>query len=229
MEPSSNFGPLQPCTHHVGFEQNEYALASVLDRGVPTGLDGDFSPLYIRFVLSMDVADRRLEAREPDQSENFPSRYTCRATPKVEPMQLHETIKRIRTLPEPVSEEAVKFQVVAPILRDLGWDTTNPAHVEVEYYVGEGADRDKVDMALRGAVGRSKSNKTVGLIEVKRSQEKLERHVKQVVRYAFHAGAVICVLTNGKEWWLYLRWWKASSSNNGGSQCWILEKTRLNK
>jgi hypothetical protein len=41
-------------------------------------------------------------------------------------------------------------------------------------------------------------------IEVKRTNEELDRHQEQLLDYAFRAGVEIAVLTNGLVWWFYL-------------------------
>ena len=42
------------------------------------------------------------------------------------------------------------------------------------------------------------------MIEVKSTNEQLDEHVNQLLGYAFYEEVVLCVLTNGREWWLYL-------------------------
>ncbi len=111
-------------------------------------------------------------------------------------MALRETLETIRSVPDPKDEENAKFQIIAPILGDLGW---NPARQEIlcEYPVG-GKAKGWVDIALIGP------NRLVALIEAKAPKENLAGHVEQVLGYAFFEGVDICVLTNGLEWWLYL-------------------------
>lgn len=111
-------------------------------------------------------------------------------------MALRETLDTIRSVPAPRDEENTKFQIITPILGDLGW---NPARQEIlyEYRVG-GKIKGKVDIALMGP------KRCVALIEAKAPEEKLADHVEQVLGYAFYEGVDVCVLTNGLEWWLYL-------------------------
>ena len=111
-------------------------------------------------------------------------------------MALRETLDTIRSVPAPRDEENAKFQIITPILGDLGW---NPARQEIlyEYRVG-GKIKGKVDIALMGP------KRCVALIEAKAPEEKLADHVEQVLGYAFYEGVDVCVLTNGLEWWLYL-------------------------
>ena len=111
-------------------------------------------------------------------------------------MALRETLDNIRSAGTPANEEATKFQIIAPILRDLGWDPFGP-DVLYEHSVG-GKPDGRVDFALKGP------QHLVALIEAKRPGTDLSHHVKQVLGYAFHEGVDICVLTTGLEWWLYL-------------------------
>ena len=112
-------------------------------------------------------------------------------------MSLRETLDTIRTAPVPRSEEAAKFQIIAPVLKGLGWDAARPQDVLIEHAVG-GKGGGKVDIALKGP------DHVVALLEAKAPGQDLNRHVDQVIRYAFHEGTHICVLTTGLEWWLYL-------------------------
>lgn len=112
-------------------------------------------------------------------------------------MSLLETLEKIRNSPDPENEKAVEAKILTPILENLGWDTFGP-ELYYRYPVGDKKDRGEVDIALMV------KKRTVALIEAKAAREKLEDHVGQVLRYAFHEGVQICVLTNGQEWWLYL-------------------------
>ena len=111
-------------------------------------------------------------------------------------MAIRDTLDTIRSVPAPRDEENAKFQIITPILGDLGW---NPARQEIlyEYRVG-GKVKGKVDIALMGP------KHPVALIEAKAPEENLADHVEQVLGYAFFEGVDVCVLTNGLEWWLYL-------------------------
>ena len=114
-------------------------------------------------------------------------------------MALREVIERIRSLDEPPNEEATKFQIVLPILRELDWDAFDATRVVPEYSVGSGKGAGRVDLALMAA-----RRGPLALIEVKTAGAKLDDHVVQVLGYAFNEGVDICVLTTGLKWWLYL-------------------------
>ena len=110
---------------------------------------------------------------------------------------------KIRSGPPPVNEEAAKFQVIAPILAELGWDRDDPREVSYEYQVGgRGKQAGKVDIALHAKIAGDLS--VVALVEAKAPNAQLAQHVDQLTNYAFHQGVDICVLTTGLEWWLFL-------------------------
>ncbi|WP_419929413.1 hypothetical protein [Candidatus Poriferisocius sp.] len=111
-------------------------------------------------------------------------------------MSLHERLEKIRSLPVPQNEESAKFQILAPVLQDLGWDPYGP-EVLFEHPVG-GKGSGRVDIALK------RSGRIYAMIEAKAPNSNLSNHVTQVLGYAFHEGVDICVLTTGLEWWLYL-------------------------
>lgn len=111
-------------------------------------------------------------------------------------MTLRTTLDSIRSAADPPNEETAKFQILVPILQELGWNLAS-GEVLFEYSVG-GTNGGRIDIALRGL------DRVVAFIEAKAPRVDLNRHVEQVVKYAFHEGVDICVLTNGLEWWLYL-------------------------
>jgi len=91
-------------------------------------------------------------------------------------------------------EEATRQGAVLPVLGRLGWDRDDIRQVVPEFSVGTG----RVDYCLR--IG----DQSKVFIEVKRTNEELDRHQEQLLDYAFRAGVEIAVLTNGLVWWLYL-------------------------
>ncbi len=94
------------------------------------------------------------------------------------------------------SEQAVREQIVMPILTNLGWETWNPRFVIPEYYV---RDR-KVDYALL-IPGISETPKSI--VEVK-AIGKIDAGDEQLFEYAYHTGVPLAILTDGKEWRIYL-------------------------
>ncbi len=112
-------------------------------------------------------------------------------------MSLRDVLEAIRSRPLPANEETAKFQIIRPVLDHLGWDTADP-EVLWEHSVGDRKSGGKVDIALRG--GR----RIAALIEAKAPGQELNKHVAQVLGYAFYEGINVCVLTNGPEWRIYL-------------------------
>lgn len=112
-------------------------------------------------------------------------------------MALREKLEQIRSNPRPTNEEAAKFQILAPILAELGWD---PFGLEIlwEHSVGATKGGGRVDIALK-AEGSIRA-----LIEAKAPGAQLSQHVDQVLMYAYREGVDVCVLTDGLQWWLYL-------------------------
>ncbi len=112
-------------------------------------------------------------------------------------MALREKLEQIRSNPKPANEEAAKFQILAPILAELGWD---PFGLEIlwEHSVGATKGGGRVDIALK-AEGSIRA-----LIEAKAPGAQLSQHVDQVLMYAYREGVDVCVLTDGLQWWLYL-------------------------
>ena len=102
----------------------------------------------------------------------------------------------------PSNEETTKFQIIVPILGDLGWDvyrSKGTNEVRFEHPAGGTKKGGKVDIALMGEHSRF-----VCFVEAKKPGVNLDDHVEQLLGYAFHDGVTICVLTDGLEWRLYL-------------------------
>ncbi len=118
-------------------------------------------------------------------------------------MALRERLERIRNDGGvPVNEETTKFQIIVPILNDLGWDVyknKGTGEVRFEHPVGGAKEGGRVDIALMGERGRCEC-----FVEAKKPGVNLDDHVAQLLRYAFHDGVTVCVLTDGLEWRLYL-------------------------
>lgn len=92
------------------------------------------------------------------------------------------------------SERAVSTSIVIPILRLLGWDDSDPSQVMPEYT----NPRGRVDYALSPG-----TNRPAVFVEVKRVGQTAEAD-RQLFEYAFHEGAQIAVLTDGRLWNFYL-------------------------
>lgn len=92
------------------------------------------------------------------------------------------------------NERAVSTSIVVPILRELGWDDSDPTVVKPEYATGKG----RVDYALSPRAGSP-----AVFVEVKGVGKSGEAD-RQLFEYAFHEGAQIAVLTDGRVWSFYL-------------------------
>lgn len=92
------------------------------------------------------------------------------------------------------NERAVSTSIVVPILRSLGWDDSNPSQVMPEYT----NPRGRVDYALS-----ARPNSPAVFVEVKRVGQSADAD-RQLFEYAFHEGAQIAVLTDGRLWNFYL-------------------------
>lgn len=90
------------------------------------------------------------------------------------------------------SEALTRVALVDPIIRSLGWDTSNPNMVEVEKNVGAGMILDYL----------LKSPKPI-IIEAKRLNESFENHFVQIVGYAFKLGVESLFITDGIRWHHY--------------------------
>lgn len=111
--------------------------------------------------------------------------------------RLTETIRDIRARLErgEYGDEAKVSQgIVTRLLNDLGWPVYDTTVVAREYSI----QGRRVDYALFGRF----ATPTV-LLEAKRVG-RIEVGEQQLFEYAFHEGTPILVLSDGREWWLYL-------------------------
>ncbi len=92
------------------------------------------------------------------------------------------------------SEAQVKAAVVLPVLRNLGWDDSDPNTFKPEFAV----DRRFVDYALLD------HGEPLVFIEAKHASAKLGKGETQLFGYASHRGVPLLVLTNGWYWDFYL-------------------------
>jgi hypothetical protein len=94
----------------------------------------------------------------------------------------------------PPNEASTEGMIIRPILRYLGWNTSNPCEVRQEFSIG----RKKVDYALRC----DNSNKL--FIEVKNFNEDLKpENENQLIDYCDLDDVNLGLLTNGKIWQFY--------------------------
>ncbi len=103
-----------------------------------------------------------------------------------------EKIKKFRPLYEQ-SEQAVRDQIVNPILRDLGWDPENPEDVQPNVSTEEGVP----DYALikNGKKILFIETKNLGIVDIEQREV-----IRQLAKYSFSEGTKYGVLTNGAIW-----------------------------
>ena len=101
-----------------------------------------------------------------------------------------KTNKKISTFDEASTKQAV----VLRLLSFLGWDIFDVEEVCPNYSVNS----HSASYALQA----KNSNKV--FIEVKRAQEKLDKHQKPLINFALREGVDLSILTNGVIWWFYL-------------------------
>ena len=91
------------------------------------------------------------------------------------------------------SEALTRYALIDPLLRELGWDTEDPAMVMPEYKLGAGI----ADYALLG------SGKPVMMIEAKRLDVNLQSAASQGITYCITDGIEYFTVTDGKRWEIY--------------------------
>lgn len=93
-----------------------------------------------------------------------------------------------------VNEAAITHGIICPILNAIGWNSADPMQLVPEYPVPAG----RVDIALLGP-----GQKPVVFIEAK-GLGRAAMGDRQLFEYAFHRGVPMCVLTDGRDWSIYL-------------------------
>ena len=113
---------------------------------------------------------------------------------------LRDAIQKLQDMVEPhrryLSENETRTRqvLIDPLLRELGWDVSNPDMVQLEYKVGQ----QRADYALIS------NGQRVALIEAKRLGSDLqEDEIMQVLNYANRAGIGYMIITNGDRWEMY--------------------------
>ena len=95
------------------------------------------------------------------------------------------------------NEAATRAALIDPILRALGWDTTNVRLVEPERMV---ANKQKLDYLLKDFQGKIRS-----VVEAKKLGESLDKlgHVGALIGYAFSLKPKNFFITDGLNWHYY--------------------------
>ena len=110
-------------------------------------------------------------------------------------IELVETLReRIDTRGNTLSELQTRYELIDPLLRELGWDTSDPEQVVVEYSL----DKKRADYALH------KNGSPVMIVEAKAASVSLEDAPNQAFDYSRRGiGARYFAVTNGVRWEVY--------------------------
>ncbi|MEI6815652.1 MAG: type I restriction endonuclease [Bacteroidota bacterium] len=91
------------------------------------------------------------------------------------------------------NEQAVREQLIAPILNKLGWDTTDPDYIKHNNRI----EKDIPDYTLY------KNGELVTFIEAKKITQSLNNDISQLARYCTNKGVEYGIITNGLIWILF--------------------------
>ena len=91
------------------------------------------------------------------------------------------------------SEALTRYALINPMLRELGWDTSDPNMVIPEYSSGDG----RADYALLS------DGKPVVMVEAKKLDESLQSAVGQGIQYCLMQGTGYFLVTDGRRWEVY--------------------------
>ncbi len=91
------------------------------------------------------------------------------------------------------SEMLTRYALIDPLLRELGWDTSDPDPVIPEYSSGSG----RADYALL------RNGTPVMMVEAKKLDEPLQGAVTQGIQYCLEWGTRYFAVTDGRRWEIY--------------------------
>ena len=112
---------------------------------------------------------------------------------------LIETIERIRVSLDRgayPNEDSVRSQIVEPILRKLGWETSDPSEVRYGFQLNRGGTARRVDIALC-----VEKNKPSCIIEIKKTQQTNSN--EQLFIDLYQVGTPIALIANDAKWNIY--------------------------
>ena len=92
------------------------------------------------------------------------------------------------------SETLTRYALIDPLLRELGWDTSDPAQVVPEYPSSGG----RADYALL-----SRNGKPAVMVEAKKLGEQMHGAVSQGINYCLEKGTLYFTVTDGQSWDVY--------------------------
>ncbi len=93
------------------------------------------------------------------------------------------------------SEAATRYTLIDPFLRELGWNTEDPALVRPEYRTG--AYGSSADYALFS------NGEPIIMLEAKSLDTPLQCAVKQVIKHCKRTRTKYAVVTDGRHWKIY--------------------------
>ena len=117
-------------------------------------------------------------------------------------MPLESLLELVETLRERInthraalsqSEALTRYALIDPLLRELGWDTSDPSMVIPEYRSGSGS----ADYALLGDV------RPAMMVEAKKLGTRLQDAASQGIQYCLIEGTSYFALTDGARWEVY--------------------------
>ena len=117
---------------------------------------------------------------------------------------MENLIKTIQTLSKRINaygtdlsnnETMTRYALIDPLLRELAWDLSNPGEVVPED--GGAGKGGRTDYTMR------KDGEDIMIIEAKRLDESLDKHINKLVDYVRQRNVRYGVLTNGQRWRMY--------------------------
>jgi predicted type IV restriction endonuclease len=96
------------------------------------------------------------------------------------------------------NEAAVRYAIVNPFLKMLGWDVENPEEVIPEYSVPK--PKGKADYAL---FIKELSKNPIAFVEVKKLNGINSDVIREKLKYSFDLGVNYTIITDGDSWILY--------------------------
>lgn len=92
------------------------------------------------------------------------------------------------------NEDQTRQSLINPILRELGWETANPAAVRNQFPIKQ----NRVDYALM-----AERDDPIAIVEAKRLGESIENNLSQLIAYAYDAPVQFAAITDGNIWEIY--------------------------
>lgn len=140
--------------------------------------------------------------------------YAARGERIVAAMPLDDLLRLVETLRARIdahgealrgSEALTRYALIDPLLRELGWDTSDPAQVVPEYSLKRGYEiggKQSADYAL--FKDDAPTVIPTVILEAKKMGTPLHKDsLGQALTYCFHTGTPYAVITDGRQWEIY--------------------------